>query len=169
MTRSKSKIIAWGLPKEGMRAILERMDELREMHRVEICFVSNRRSHILQTDIVYRDPGPPSRDCLIALVGTIRNRRRIADTSSIATGLFDDEADLRSDHVPAAEDLKTRAMTELNLPKQYDPQDAQDRFYEFWVERGYFHADPASSPAGLLHRDPAAQRHRRAPPGPRAQ
>ena len=36
-------------------------------------------------------------------------------------------------------------MTELNLPKQYDPKDAQNRFYEFWLEKGYFHADPASA------------------------
>ena len=36
-------------------------------------------------------------------------------------------------------------MSELSLPKQYDPKDAQNRFYEFWVEKGYFHADPASS------------------------
>jgi valyl-tRNA synthetase len=28
------------------------------------------------------------------------------------------------------------------LPKQYDPQDAQARWYSFWVDRGYFHADP---------------------------
>ncbi len=36
-------------------------------------------------------------------------------------------------------------MSELNLPKQYDPNDAQRRFYDFWVEKGYFHADPASA------------------------
>ncbi|MBV8127839.1 MAG: valine--tRNA ligase [Planctomycetaceae bacterium] len=30
------------------------------------------------------------------------------------------------------------------IPKQYDPKDAQDRWYEFWVQNGYFHADPAS-------------------------
>ncbi len=36
-------------------------------------------------------------------------------------------------------------MTTTDLPKQYDPKGAQDRFYEFWVERGYFHADPAST------------------------
>ena len=30
------------------------------------------------------------------------------------------------------------------IPKQYDPKDAQDRWYEFWVRNGYFHADPAS-------------------------
>jgi valyl-tRNA synthetase len=29
------------------------------------------------------------------------------------------------------------------LPKQYDPQAAQRRWYDFWVEKGYFHADPA--------------------------
>ncbi|MEW4571072.1 valine--tRNA ligase [Tautonia sp. JC769] len=28
------------------------------------------------------------------------------------------------------------------LPKQYDPQDAQARWYPFWVDRGYFQADP---------------------------
>ncbi|MDR3638604.1 MAG: valine--tRNA ligase [Isosphaeraceae bacterium] len=30
------------------------------------------------------------------------------------------------------------------LPKQYDPQDAQRRWYGFWLDKGYFHADPAS-------------------------
>jgi valyl-tRNA synthetase len=33
-------------------------------------------------------------------------------------------------------------MTPLkDLPKAYDPQDAQKRWYPFWLERGYFHAD----------------------------
>jgi valyl-tRNA synthetase len=36
-------------------------------------------------------------------------------------------------------------MSIADLPKQYDPQDAQRRWYDFWLERGYFHADPASS------------------------
>ena len=36
-------------------------------------------------------------------------------------------------------------MKTVDLPKQYDPKDAQNRFYEFWVEKGYFHADPASA------------------------
>jgi len=31
-----------------------------------------------------------------------------------------------------------------DIPKQYDPKDAQDRWYRFWLESGYFHADPAS-------------------------
>jgi valyl-tRNA synthetase len=34
-------------------------------------------------------------------------------------------------------------MTIADLPKQYDPQDAQRRWYDFWVAKGYFHADPA--------------------------
>ncbi|WP_165071108.1 valine--tRNA ligase [Paludisphaera rhizosphaerae] len=29
------------------------------------------------------------------------------------------------------------------IPKQYDPKDAQDRWYPVWMERGYFHADPS--------------------------
>jgi valyl-tRNA synthetase len=35
-------------------------------------------------------------------------------------------------------------MSIADLPKQYDPQDAQGRWYDFWLEKGYFHADPAS-------------------------
>ena len=30
------------------------------------------------------------------------------------------------------------------IPKQYDPRDAQDRWYQFWLENGFFHADPSS-------------------------
>ncbi len=30
------------------------------------------------------------------------------------------------------------------IPKQYDPKDAQDRWYGFWLRNGYFHADPSS-------------------------
>jgi valyl-tRNA synthetase len=36
-------------------------------------------------------------------------------------------------------------MSINELPKQYDPQDAQRRWYAFWLEKGYFHADPSSS------------------------
>jgi valyl-tRNA synthetase len=36
-------------------------------------------------------------------------------------------------------------MNLAELPKQYDPQDAQTRFYGFWVDNGYFRADPASA------------------------
>src|SRR3954464_10971961 len=35
-------------------------------------------------------------------------------------------------------------MSIAELPKQYDPQAAQGRWYDFWLERGYFHADPAN-------------------------
>ncbi|WP_435019332.1 valine--tRNA ligase [Tundrisphaera sp. TA3] len=35
-------------------------------------------------------------------------------------------------------------MSIAELPKQYDPQDAQRRWYAFWLEKGYFHADPSS-------------------------
>ncbi len=34
-------------------------------------------------------------------------------------------------------------MKAADLPKQYDPQEAQRRWYNFWTERGYFHADPS--------------------------
>ena len=32
-----------------------------------------------------------------------------------------------------------------DLPKQYDPKAAQDRWYALWLERGYFRADPSSA------------------------
>ena len=35
-------------------------------------------------------------------------------------------------------------MSTAELPKQYDPQDAQRRWYGFWLEKGYFRADPSS-------------------------
>jgi valyl-tRNA synthetase len=35
-------------------------------------------------------------------------------------------------------------MSTTELPKAYDPQEAQKRWYPFWVEKGYFHADVAS-------------------------
>lgn len=31
------------------------------------------------------------------------------------------------------------------LPKQYDPHEAQRRWYAFWLEKGYFHAQPPSN------------------------
>jgi valyl-tRNA synthetase len=30
----------------------------------------------------------------------------------------------------------------IDLPKQYDPKDAQQRWLQFWNERGYFHSEP---------------------------
>jgi valyl-tRNA synthetase len=34
-------------------------------------------------------------------------------------------------------------MNLAELPKQYVPQDAQHRWYQFWLDKGYFHADAA--------------------------
>ena len=36
-------------------------------------------------------------------------------------------------------------MNLAELPKQYVPQDAQHRWYQFWLDKGYFHADAAGS------------------------
>ena len=35
-------------------------------------------------------------------------------------------------------------MSTAELPKQYDPQEAQRRWYDFWLAKGYFRADPSS-------------------------
>ena len=31
-----------------------------------------------------------------------------------------------------------------DLPKQYNPRDVEDKWYNFWLEKKFFHADPAS-------------------------
>jgi valyl-tRNA synthetase len=36
-------------------------------------------------------------------------------------------------------------MNVRDLPKQYDPQEAQRRYYQLWLDRGYFHARPEST------------------------
>ncbi len=37
-----------------------------------------------------------------------------------------------------------KALSATEMPPQYDPADTEARWYERWVERGYFHANPAS-------------------------
>jgi len=38
----------------------------------------------------------------------------------------------------------------LDLPKQYDHLAAQERWYKFWEERGYFHSEPRSGASAKL-------------------
>jgi hypothetical protein len=85
----QAKITAWRLPKEGISAILRRMDELREMPSRKLIRIESA-AHVLQTDMVYRDPGPPLRDCLITLCvryGADEETLRIVDCDR----LFDNE------------------------------------------------------------------------------
>jgi hypothetical protein len=60
----RRKLVDWRLPKEGIRAILERMDELREKPSRNLLRIESS-PHTLQTDVVFRDPGPPAPDCLV--------------------------------------------------------------------------------------------------------
>jgi len=32
----------------------------------------------------------------------------------------------------------------MELPKAYEPKDVEEKWYKFWLERGFFHADPSS-------------------------
>ncbi len=50
----------------------------------------------------------------------------------------------RAPVAPGLPNVPNSSMSTPDLPKQYDPQDAQRRWYELWVSKGYFHADPAS-------------------------
>jgi hypothetical protein len=63
---AQAKIVEWQLPQEGMRAILQRMDDLSENPSRYLIRVPSS-VHVLETDVVYHDPGPPPRQCLIVL------------------------------------------------------------------------------------------------------
>ena len=69
----KDKIIGWQLPKEGMSAIRQRMDELREMPSRNLIRIESS-PHPLQTDIVYSDPGPPRAGSPDRVVCSLRRR-----------------------------------------------------------------------------------------------
>lgn len=49
-----------------MLAILRRMDELSDMPGRHLLRIASS-PHILEADVVFRDPGPPERDCLVTL------------------------------------------------------------------------------------------------------
>lgn len=60
------KIAEWRLPPEGIQAILRRMDELSDMPSRQLLRIASS-SHVLESDVVFSEPGPPERDCLITL------------------------------------------------------------------------------------------------------
>jgi valyl-tRNA synthetase len=49
-------------------------------------------------------------------------------------------------------DYSSEGLMATEIPKQYDPQDAQKRWLQFWNERNYFHArpDPARKPYSIV-------------------
>ena len=46
----------------------------------------------------------------------------------------------------------------IDLPKQYDPQAAQEKWYSFWEREGFFNADPPAVPSEDPHSTPAARK-----------
>ena len=61
-------------------------------------------------------------------------------------------------------------MTDLQDRTRWEPAEAEARIFDRWLESGLFHPEPAGHGGReLLDRDPAAERHRRAAHGPRAQ
>jgi hypothetical protein len=92
---TRRKLAGWRLPKEGVGAILRRMDELSENPSQHLIRVPTS-VHVLQTDVVYRDPGPPLRHCLIVLsvrYGVDEETLHIVDCDR----LFDDPRDRPAD------------------------------------------------------------------------
>jgi hypothetical protein len=63
---TRRKRAGWRLPKEGISASFRRMDELSENPSQHLIRVPSS-VHVLQADVVYRDPGPPPRHCVIVL------------------------------------------------------------------------------------------------------
>ena len=59
-------------------------------------------------------------------------------------------------------------MREIAMAKAYDPPQVEAKWYRFWLEQGYFHADAHTAEGAVHDRHPAAQRHRLAAHGPRA-
>ena len=103
--------------------------------------------------------------CLIALsvrYGVDEETLHIVDCDR----LFDDKGD-RPAETPALSIGPN--MTTTDLPKQYDPQDAQRRYYELWLSRGYFHADPSSDRPPYCIVIPPPNVTGALAPGPRAQ
>ena len=49
------------------------------------------------------------------------------------------------------------------IADRYDPTRVEPHWYAVWEERGYFHAEADSPKQALLHRHPAAERHRLPP------
>jgi hypothetical protein len=84
----KDKIIAWRLPKEGIGAILRRMDELRELPSRNLLRIESA-PHVLQTDIGFHDPGPPACDCLVLYVRYGANEETLSIVD--CDRLFDDQ------------------------------------------------------------------------------
>ena len=61
-------------------------------------------------------------------------------------------------------------MGDLQDRKRWEPAEAEARIFARWLESGLFHPEPAGTRGReLLDRHPAAERHRRAAHGPRAQ
>jgi hypothetical protein len=88
---AQQKLGEWRLPKEGISAILRRMDELSDNPSRYLIRIASS-THVLETDVVYRDPGPPQMDCLIAL-----SVRYSVDEETLyivdCYRIFDDKAD----------------------------------------------------------------------------
>ena len=52
------------------------------------------------------------------------------------------------------------------LAKTYDPKGLEDRLYQKWLDKKYFHAEVNPEQEAVYHRDAAAKRYRTAAYGP---
>ncbi len=161
---TRRKLAEWRLPKEGINAIFRRMDELSEHPSRHLIRVLSS-AHVLETDVVYLDPGPPPRHFLIVLsVRTASMKRRC--TLSIATG----SSMTRAINLLTAPARFLRTKHEYHRPPQaIRPPGRPAPLLRAVAETGLFPRRSVERPGPLLHRDPAAERDRRAAPGPRAQ
>ena len=92
---TRRKLAEWRLPKEGICAIFRQMDELSENPKRHLLRIASS-VHVLEPDLIYRDPGPPTLDCLIVLsvpYGVDEEPLHMVDCYR----LFDDERDRLAD------------------------------------------------------------------------
>ena len=71
-------------------------------------------------------------------------------------------------HHISSQPTKTKGENFMSkeLAKTYDPKGLEDRLYQKWLDKKYFHAEVNPEQEAVYHRDPAAKRYRTAAYGP---
>ncbi len=72
------------------------------------------------------------------------------------------EAPLRLPRHAPGENFHPPHETMSEIPKTYEPQAIEEKWYAFWQDQGCFAADRGFAEAGVFHRHPAAECHGRA-------
>ena len=146
------KLSGWRLSSYEVREIRKGLDALSS-HPKHLLIRVGPPYDALQYDLIITACRAASSRRALLVHGPLRCRRADAVRGGLRTHcrtapsiIVSREQTRRRRPAPGHWSLESRiSMNLAELPKQYDPQDAQTRFYDFWVDKGYFHADPASA------------------------